>query len=64
MNEALGKAPVAPQMADLASQSILRPPWGGVGEGWERIFDEFWDPPKHISGTCASKLHSNLEMYF
>ena len=34
-NQALGKAPVAPQMADLASQDILRAPCGGVGEGGE-----------------------------
>ena len=45
-DQALGKVPVAPQMADLASQDILRPPCGGVGEGWERIFNEFWDPQK------------------
>ena len=45
-NQALRKAPVAPQMQDLASQDVLRPPWGGVGEGWERIFNEFWDPQK------------------
>ncbi len=38
-------------MADLASRDIPRPPWGGVGEGWERIFNEFWGPPQtHFGG--------------
>ncbi len=45
-DQALGKAPVAPQMEDLASPDILRAPWGGVGEGWERIFEDFGGPPK------------------
>ncbi len=54
-NQALRKAPVASQMADLASQDILRPPWGGVGEGWERIFNEFWDPQRTRFGYFCIK---------
>ncbi len=45
-NQALGKAPVAPQMAELASRDIPSPPWGGVGEGLQGIFNELWGPQK------------------
>ena len=59
-NHALRKAPVAPQMQDLASQDVLRPPWGGVGEGWERIFNEFWAPHETHLGGLPPPPHIDL----
>ena len=64
-NQALGKAPVAPQMADLASQDILRAPCGGVGEGWERIFNDFWDPKKaHVQHFFVKNTHLLRDLFF
>ncbi len=52
-------------MADLASQDILRAPCGGVGEGWERIFNDFWDPKKaHVQHFFVKNTHLLRDLFF
>ncbi len=58
------ESPCGNQIANLASQDALRAPCGRVGEGWERMFNEFCDPQKTHFRYCCIQIRYNLETYF